>query len=286
MSAEAILKYRKEITEFGSLDGTINFDGNIRLDPNAATYARVMSATLTKQIPNIYAYGGFNNTKLQVTNDEWQNVHEINLPNGNYTLYELQLAVNETIRDSAWGSGWFTSFNDPGILIEANTATGRVVTVLDNTKTTAGTGRLGIWYEGSTTTTGTLYETLGYIPASTSKITNSTGGRIAVQAPAPPKLDTQGTQVDIVTSLNPEFSYVNERNTNVLLSIPLTVEETNADEYVYPIAGFISPFIRIKNSGNVTGWNVKYQTQTGRQMVFLYGTASLTVQLTHGTSMQ
>lgn len=284
MSNEAVLRFFNERDDFGTLDRTLNFDGNLKLEPNTPTFVRLLSATLTKQIPNIYEYNGFNNNKLIVTNDNWVTQHEIVLPNGTYTLLNITGAVTETIRSSVWGAGWYTNFDDPGIVFEANLATGKVVIILDNTKGPA--AQFGVTLYGSTVPVGTLYTTLGWTFA-TAVITNAAAGtRASFEAPLIPKLDTQGTSVYVQTSLDPEFSYYNNRNTQILFNFPLSVQAPNANEYVFPVEGMISPYMRIKNSGNITGWDIKFLRDNGESFVFLYGSATLNVQLTHSAQVK
>lgn len=285
-TAGPLIKYRNSIIELGPLSGKVDYSPGLSLPTNRNIFVRALSAQLTKQIPNIYSYAQFDNTKLSVTNNASAGTptwHQIDLPHGVYTLLELTLAITDAVGVYS-GKNWYTNDAQPGILIEGNTSTGKVYIILDNSKTTGQTGRLGIRFDVG----GTLYETLGYNPdyplqmIQTDTNDGSLPGYIfkSTAAAFPPKLDTQGTTCDVRTSLNPEMSYVNSTNTDIILSIPLTVSGDNADEYFYPYDGAISPFIQLRNSGAITGLDVKLLTNRGEEMIFLYGDFDLNLQLT------
>lgn len=284
-SSRAMIKFRSSTDTLGPLSGSANYTPGISIPPNQPMFVRVLSAQLSKQIPNIYNYGDWNNTIVWVANDADQPAPtwiKITLPPGVYTLYELTLAIADATGVHS-GLDWWTNDIQPGILIEGNTATGLVYFILDNSKTKNQTGRLGLMFEKETL----LYYTLGCDvngPEMDQRDPNdgSAPGYVfkSTSASLAPHLDTQGTVCDVTTSLNPEMSYVNSTNTDVLLSIPLTVAGDNADEYFYPYEGAISPYIQIRNSGALTGLNVVLLTSTGKEMIFIYGNFNLTLELT------
>ena len=278
-----IIKFRNTRNTLGPLSGIIEYNPGLSLPNNRNIYVRALSAQLTKQIPNIFQYGTFNNTKLAVTNDGGTAWYEITLPAGVYTLWEITLAITDFT--GVGGLNWWTTDAQPGIVIEGNTATGLVYVILDNSKAIApAADKLGIRFDVE----GTLYETLGLDPnnpAEMQQIDPNPGSApgyhfMSTSATYAPQLDTQGTTCDVRTSLNPEMSYVNSTNSDIILSIPLTVGGDNADEYFYPYDGAISPYIQIRNSGAITGLDVKLLTNKGVEMIFLYGNFNLTLELT------
>ena len=265
------IEYRQERQRadgLGSLSSTKRFTSTIQLRANYAHSVKVTRAQLTKSIPNIYASPSFTNNVIGITNDGGSNWIPVVMPNGIYTA----TAITQALRDVANDNNYYSNPADPGIIVEVNSVTRQIFTILDNSKTTTpAADQLGIRFDLSS-----IWDTLGY--ATTQQFVNLIVGSSEVQpASQYPTLDTQGTVADVITNLIPSSKRVNSTNTDVLFSIPLT-DNTNAIEYLYPL-NFNDTKIPISNSRDLNAIEVKLVTKDGKDMVVTDGVLYIELQL-------
>ena len=275
MAQAGVVKYRKDRTTIGTLSGTYNFDQNLTLPPNTRIFAKVVRAHVTKQIPNFYNYGDTNNSTIGISIDAGATWIPVIIPDGKYDAREVTAALNDVANQNSW----FTTPTDPGIFIELNTATGLFYTTLDNSKVDPvgfpiPPNGLGIRFDLST-----AHNQFGYAGAQV--FVNTTAGSVDYSADTAPKMDTQGLVCDVITNLQPMISYTNSKNTNVICSIPLTAgADPNIHEY--PIAGGYTPRLRINNGGTLTGINAIFVTETGKELLVLYGDVNIEIEISTG----
>jgi hypothetical protein len=270
MQTITILEYNATIdpmtnSAFGIRSGTVNLQQPILLEPGKQRAYRVLRVVLSPEIANIYRYQGFDNTKLRITNDGGATWVNIQLQNGNYsTLKMLQDAIN----DVANQLNWYTSSSDPAIIINSNNATGLVYTKLDSTKLAIGV-QIGIDYSLST-----IYNVFGY-PANACTFVNDA----IHSATLPPQVDTQGTYGRIYVSFISNCRWFNGQIDSSICKIPFVAD--SGIEYIYPSTGtgVISPIIPCIFPSYVQSFNVSFKNQFGGDLVFLYGSASLELEI-------
>lgn len=264
-TASHIYEYRKVLTSLGTFDGQENFDLASDFANNQSLLTRVVKAQLTKELPNIYSYGSFNNTRVDVTNNgtSWDTVQ---LTAGIYTVEQLTAAINTAL--GAAGPGWWTSDTDPGFSIKYNLSTKFVYTEIDSTKLGVGT-QLGIRYDVSD-----MYSTLGYTLASQPLITD--GVHSATEYA---QLDSQGTLVDVTSNLQLTSRRIGGKNVNTICSIALTSGSEYEDELFYPHGNSPTPYLQVVNPGRLTGISIQTTNGRGRPLVALYGNFYIEIEV-------
>lgn len=274
MSENAIIEYRKTVDDLAVLDGEISFDANLSLPPNKPLFIRVIKAQLTKQLPNIYEYGNFDNTRIGLTRDGGVSWVVVVLPPGIYTLEYLEYALNEAVAVAP--HLWWTLATDPGFEFTFNLATQKINVYMDSSKLAA-PGILGIDFD-SYSDANLL---VGFDPVG--PILDS-GPPFPSLFPAPnyPQFDTQGTAVDIISSFNLVYSYQNSKNTDVIASIPLTGSNEDHDEFLYPIPGQVSPYMQVTNTSVLSGITLTLVGSRARPIVSTNGNFFITIELVSG----
>lgn len=265
-TASHVYEYRRTLTSLGTFDGQETFDLESDFANNQSVLARVIKAQLTKQLPNVYNYGTFNNTRIDVTKDGGANWDTVILPTGIYTVEQITSAINLALGSA--GPGWWISDTDPGFHIKYNLSTTLVYTEIDSTKL-AVPNQLGIRYDVSD-----MYSTLGYTLASQPLLTD--GVHSATEYP---QLDTQGTLVDVTTNLQLTSRRIGGKNTNVMCSISLSSGSEYEDELFYPHGNSPTPYLQIINPGRMTGLSMQLTNGRGRPLVAMYGNFFMEIEI-------
>jgi len=243
---------------FGSRAGQVTMIQPVTLDPNKKKKYRLIRCILTPEIPNVYAYGNFNNTQIRISNNGGSTWSIIQFPNGIYTISMIQ----DTITSSLLTAGWIASSSNTPIIVNYNPATRLVYVILNSSLLSSGT-QVAVDF-GYTV----FYQMLGYATPATAKFT--TDGTFS--APNPPNLDVQGTYVNIVSNLINGCRYSNGTFSNIIARIPLVTTSSQV-EIVFPSAatGLISPEVPCSIGNSIMSFNIDIQSPSGQSLVVLYG---------------
>ena len=218
-----ILRYKKYLSTLGSPDGTVVLSVPLRFEINQRQSLRLIKASFSSNIPNIYSYGGVNNGLLRLSRDGGATWTSIQLPNGIYTMPYIEAAVNAAVML------WWSDGSDPGIKIRYNLATEYTYISLDSTKLVAPGTQLAIDLSQSL-----ICNLLGYSAVKTFDV----DGTHAADVPA--QMDWFGNNVSICLSGFGQIG-IGDGMPTELCSIPLSTAHA-ANEYVYPV-GILSPEI-------------------------------------------
>lgn len=230
LNMSTILSYSSNITSISSPDATITLQAPLRFEKVRKQAIRLIKASFSSQIPNVYSIGTFNNGLFALSRDGGVNWTNIQLDDGVYSIANIQSALNATV------ATWWTDDNDPGITIQYNTATFMVYIDLDSTKLVAPGTQLGI--DLSLSDCSAL---LGYNdPANQTFITDALH-----TADSYAKMNWCGDSVSIILDGFGPVSVKNGALSNELCSIPLSTSSGVRNEYVYPSNAIISPVITL-----------------------------------------
>lgn len=220
-----IVTYRNNSNTIYSPNGSVQLQTPINFYPHDVKRIKLLRASISSAIPNVYTLGTFNNGMLRVTRDGGANWSVIQLPNGVYTVPMIQAAITSAIVT------WYTLATDPAIAIAYNLATNLVYITLDSTKLVVPGGQIGIDMSVS------LFHTLLGYQAIQQFIVDGVYG-----ADENAQLDWFGNNISIVVDGLGAMSYINTSLSQELCQIPLaTAVVTN--EYQFPHDGLISPYI-------------------------------------------
>jgi len=250
-------------TVFGVRNGTVQLQQPIYFDPNKKMAFRVIRAIMSPEIPNIFSYGGINNTQINLSNDGGATWVTCQLKTGVYTIAML----NDSINNVASQLGWWTNNADPGYDLNYNPATQMVYVGLDSTKLALGV-KLGIDFGVSQ-----IYKTLGYTLANSQIIVDG-----ITTATLAPQLDFQGTYVEVFMSCIQGTRWINGQVSNCLCRIPITATTT---EIVWPsgTTGMITPLVQASIPSVIQGYDVTIRNGVGNDCVFMYGGFLLEVEI-------
>ena len=215
----------------GSPDGEVKLDVPILFQRTQRQSLRLIKASFSSQIANVYQLGAFNNGLLRVTNDGGASWTAIQLPNGVYTTKYIQGAITYTV------AAWYTNMADPAIKIQYNLATQIVYVTLDSTKLVA-PGQVGIDFSQSR-----ISELLGFNNPANQTFTADG----LHDADSYAKLDWSGNSVSVMLEGFGPLAIRNGASSHEFASVPLSASHS-VNEYVYPIAGIIPPIIPIVNT--------------------------------------
>jgi hypothetical protein len=122
------VSYSKTLTSIGTFGGTMKFQNPRNINTNQHWSVRLQRTTISTSIPNVFQYNGINTGLIRVSNDDGATHTDIQLENGNYSVSQINSAVNATV------SSWWKTSGDWGIQIKVNEALRRVYLVIDSTK--------------------------------------------------------------------------------------------------------------------------------------------------------
>lgn len=244
-------------SEFGTRDITINVPQAIQMDSNRRKAYRVSKIILSAKIPNIYSYGGLDNTTLKTSKDGGVTWDTVVIPMGSYTPQEL----NTTINAACGTNNYWTDNTQPGFIISYNPSTEYVYVTIDSTKL-AVADQLEIDFSSSL-----IYKMLGFNLNACKFTTDGT-----FSAPNFAQFDTQGTYVDLYISAIQSTRLVNGRPNNALLRLPLQVA-TGQNEIIFPSTntGTVSAYINATISSYISNYKVTFVNGRGNPLVLSYG---------------
>jgi len=127
-----VLNFKKSIVALGPADDTVTFEKPMSLAFRGRRRIRLLSATISSYIPNVFTLPDFTNALIKVSNDGGTTWYDITLPNGVYTVHYLESAINKAL------ASWWKVASDPGFLLGANTVTDYVYLIIDSTKLNSG----------------------------------------------------------------------------------------------------------------------------------------------------
>lgn len=247
--------------DFGTRDGQYTMIQPQELDDKKRKEYQIQSIILSPEIPNIFSYGNFDNTKVKISNDGGTTWSTVLIPNGIYTINMIQ----DSITDAILQAGWIVDNLHIPIVIDYNPATRLVYIQLDSSQLSVGT-QIAVDFGASE-----IYKMFGLLnPLTSIFIVDGT-----FSAPKPPLIDTQGTFVNVSCNLINGARYINGVYSNVIAKVPL-VASSSQIEIVFPSAttGSINtPFITANIPNIISSFNVKFETPEGKPVVWLYGNA-------------
>lgn len=229
-----VLTYSHNITTIASGDGTITLAAPLEWLSSIRRRFRLIKCNFSKLIPNIHNVAGENNGLIRVSRDGGTSWTNIQLTDGSYTVYDIELAVNAAV------SAWWTDPTLPGFQIRGNYVTGYVYTTLDSTTLAAPGTQLGIDFSQSL-----IYDFLGYPIGTSTFIVDG-----EYDAPNYANVNWYGDSVSLViTGIGP-LTIKNGSQSFEAADIPLILY-SGANEFVYPIQGIPSPKIPLPQCPNL-----------------------------------
>lgn len=248
--------------DFGTRDGTINMKQIISLNHSKPHAYRVARAILSNLIPNFYNYGNFNNLTFRISTDGGTNWVDCTLKNGIYTLKQIQQAFNDVFIQE----DWLLSSTSPAVIIDVNPTTQIIYVKTDSTKLKA--GQVGIDF-----TVSSMYDTFGLTVAQGKIITDT-----MIVASNSPKMDAQGSYIDVYMTLIQSCRYVNGQISSTICRLPL---QATGNEIIYPSAntGSVSPIVKATIPSEISTFSVRFVNSYGRPAVFLMGNAIIELEL-------
>jgi hypothetical protein len=251
-------------TEFGTRDGTVTMIQPVRFDDKKHREYQIQNITLSQQIPNIYSYGNFNNTTMQISNDSGVTYSTVQFSNGIYTVQMIQ----DTITNAFLKAGWITDITKIPIIVNYNPATSLIYVILDSANLSA--GMLGVNFGSSS-----MWQMLGFDTAAHSEFVLD--GTYSAQLP--PQIDWQGSSINVSCSIVQYARSINGTFSNVVARVPIVTSSTS-NEIVYPsgVTGNISmPFVAATIPSDIMSFTVQFKTPTGLPVVWLYGGISFQI---------
>lgn len=250
--------------DFGTRSGTVNMTQPRYLDSNKSKAFRVLRVILSPEIPNIYTYGGYSNDKARISNDGGTTWQTVVLKPGIYTIAMMQDSLNDVANQLAW----YAKADDPAIVINYNPATRMVYTKLDSTKLAA-PGQIAVDFAISSMCT-----VLGYPSSAATFIIDGIH-----TATLTPKLDAQGTYVEVFMTCIQNVRFVNGSLSSVVCRIP--IQSSGQTEIIWPgmNTGLTSTFVNANIPSVINSYNVNIRTASGSECVFLYGNVIIEVEI-------
>lgn len=252
-------------TDFGTRNGSVAMRQEFKLDPNKKKAYRIIKATISPVIPNIYNYNNVNTTLIKLSRDGGATWITCQLKAGYYNIRELSDAINNVCNQN----NWWASVGNPGLTISYNPSTQFVYTSIDSTLLALGGTQFCIDYGASQ-----FHQLLGY--PSNACIFNTDGIHTA---PNIPRIDFQGSSIYVSMSIIQGSRYVNGQLSNYICKIPLV--NTSNNEIVFPSGetGLISPMVKCSIPYSIMGFDVHFMSSTGQEMIWSYGEVSLEVEI-------
>lgn len=248
-------------TDFGTRDGTVTMIQPVHFNPSKQREYQIQNITLSQEIPNIYSYGTFNNSTMQISNDGGTTWTTVQFANGIYTVNMIQ----DNIINAFLKAGWITDSTKTPLILNYNPATSLVYSITDSTQLISGT--VGVNFGSSS-----MWQLLGYSSAANSKFT--VDGTYSAQLP--PQIDWQGSSINVICSAVQYARSINGNFSNVVAVVPIVTTSTS-NEIVYPsgsTGNINTPFIGAYIPSDIMSFNIQFQTPSGLPVVWLYGTVN------------
>lgn len=258
-----IFSYTKTNTSLGSIDGTVKLTTALRLNPNKPLMIRFLKAAIDSQIPNVYNYNGTNTGLVRTSKDGGTTWDTIQLTNGVYSIEGINLAIRAAI------SSYWTSSSDPGFTLAGNTQTFVSYLIIDSSKL-AVAGQFCIDFEPTGSSMSTL---LGY----TTTTSFSTDGIHTANTYT--QMSWIGNSICIYLYGLGDLCFENGASARELCRIPMSASQVN-NEFVYPTAGIVCPWITIPAMSQLQSFTLKFLgSRSERQCLLLEGQVNVVFEL-------
>jgi len=252
MSFSQILEYRVSSNDPGIRDGTVLIKNPIRITAKRSGI-QLMKVAVSRQIPNIYNYGGFNNTQFRISKDDGVNYSTFNIPEGIYSvLYLKQFIVGATNSLNYW-----IDPNVPGFNLSYNNATQLIYVEIDSTKLQI-PSQFRIDFSVSD-----LWDTLGF---SLNPIIIIDGISIADKNP---KIDAQGSYISVELNSVCDYLRVSPDGTNSRILCVIPIESNTTNEILY-LQQF-QQIILCTLSQTISQFSIRFLNGYGRPLYLLTG---------------
>jgi hypothetical protein len=258
VSSVAYFEYRKSLTTFDVGDGLVLVRPTAKMVTNVNYYIRPLYAQISSRIPNVFniANPPFNNRIVHVKRNVADPWTLVTLPIGNFSVAQIASAIVSAV------SAWFTNAQDPSLIMTANPVTDVITITIVGGKLSAGGTQFCLDIETGTN----MYQTLGF--ASGSTIFTANGSYASTLTP---KLDTQGTSVDVLVSLC-NYKIVNGNPTKILMSIPLVLAQNTTTDFLYPPIGSPpQPMMPYTGTDVINNFVVQFRSPYGQPIYWMSG---------------
>lgn len=258
-----LLSYSTSVTALGTFDGTVNFDTPLRVNSSRPHTFKVVRASITSNLPNVYNYGSVNNGLIRVSNDGGSTWTTIQLTDGVYSVNSLNNAINDVI------SVWMTSSSDSAFILRANTVINKCYIIIDSTKLSVGI-QFAIDFGD---TISLAYDLLGFVATQNFNTDGTHTGD------AFPKLDYQGNNVKIFVNGFGPLAIEEGESTKLACTIPLSTSSV-LNEYVYGQNGEVPFEVPCKVSDPLTTYSIEVRGDNSNTIVGYDGKLNLQFLLT------
>lgn len=222
-----ILTYNTLLNSIGSGDGTVRLLAPIQWDSRSRRYFRLIKCNFSALIPNIHNIAGENNGLIKVSRDGGATWTSIQLTDGSYDVYDIELAINTTL------AAWWTDPTKPGFTIRGNSATDYTYVILDSTTLAAPGVQLGIDFSASL-----IWDFLGFSnPAQRIFIVDG-----EQDAPSYAKVNWYGDSISLLITGFGALTIKNGAQSFEAADMPLVLY-AGSNEFIYPLQGIPSPKI-------------------------------------------
>jgi len=251
--------------DFGYRSGNVYMKQQRQSDENRKKAYRVIRVILSPEIPNIYSYGNFNNTKVNISNDGGTTWISVNFKNGIYTIQEMQDSINNVANQL----NWYSKSTDPAFILNYNPATRFIYTKIDSSKMLL-PSQFAVDYSVSA-----FYQMLGYTSLTCTFLVDG-----LFTASLSPQIDVQSTYLEIFMSCIQGTRWLNGNLNSAIARIPISTSST-ATEIVFPSAttGYISPTVPASIPSTIESFDISIRTGNGTECVFLYGNCIIEVEI-------
>jgi hypothetical protein len=265
-----ILSFSRSVTGLGRCDGNVQIAPAINIPVNRSDRSiRVLSASVSSNIPNVFTTNDFSNARCNVSRDDGASWKTVVLPNGIYSVAQLSAAINSACAEDAW----WTDASDAGFTIGVNLVTDYLWMRVDSTKL-AVAGQLRIDFAESS-----MNELTGFMVPHAFIVDGLYSANAAAQ------MDWFGNRVSVLVSGFGAISYKNNDESYEICTIPLSSSAT-VNEYLFPLEGTVSPHIRATGISNtVRSYGVSFigsrlnADGSPRQLYIFDGDVSLYLEL-------
>ena len=253
------ITFSNRLTEIGSVDDTIRFSQSVQFSSSKTTKRiKLIDASLSTLIPNVYNYGDVNNGLIKVSQDGGANWSSIQLSNGIYAISDIKNAINDSV------SMWWKDTSDPGFGLFVNSVVQKAYITIDSSKLALET-QFAIDFSQSL-----IYELLGFIDAQTF----DTDGTFEASDLA--KLDWFGNIVSVQIQGFGYLSVVNNDSSYEIGSFNLDSSAGN----LYIMDCSSKPWLNISPPNEISSYSIKLVgSRDNKQVILLEGEAKITFAL-------
>lgn len=237
-----LLNYTGDTTATDDLSGTVNFTSPITLDKSHSAWRlRLVNYSMSRLICNIHT--AYANNRLRVSVDGALTYTTMTLPNGQYSISSINLAIQRMFVDN----GWSLDLLDVGIVLGANTSVSRCYLSVDTTKMAGATGNVIVDFNSS------LADFLGF--QSTPALTTVLGTSVVHDAADVARVDWYGNSLSLRLMGFGLLGYSNANQSFEILNIPLAVISGESNTYDGPL--LMQPAISIDPPESISVYRVE-----------------------------